>query len=282
MTQLPPPTPASASAATYCTTEAATANEMSMPPAISTTSSPTAKIRLTELVLSRLKRLASVKNLSLASDSPTHIDDQNDDQPGLGRVGAQQPWHTHVRHRPPPRAPRVTSARGSYSLDDPAGRHMQDAVSVEIDFRHLVGDQQDRQTLLGELSRRSRISRRERRRRHPTVGESRMISFRLDAPATWRCAMRCWLPPERVEIASVRPADLDRQLVDPVADQRVLLAGSRSCRDRRSCRAPAAPCCRRSTAAGSGPATADPRKHSRCRRGWRRGWSEGRAPCRRA
>ena len=73
ISQSPPPIPASASATTYCTTEAATANEMSMPPAISTTSSPTAKIRLVELVLSRLKRLAMVKNLSLASESPALI-----------------------------------------------------------------------------------------------------------------------------------------------------------------------------------------------------------------
>ena len=73
MNQSPPPIFAKASAATYCTTDAATAKEMSMPPAISTTSSPTAKIRLVELVLSRLNRLATVKNLSLASDSPTHM-----------------------------------------------------------------------------------------------------------------------------------------------------------------------------------------------------------------
>jgi hypothetical protein len=64
---------ASASAATYWTTEAATANEMSIPPAISTTSSPTAKIRFTELVLRRLKRLATVRNCAVVRDNPAHM-----------------------------------------------------------------------------------------------------------------------------------------------------------------------------------------------------------------
>src|SRR4051794_18832158 len=73
MIQLPPPIFMRPRATTYCTTDAATANEMSMPPAISTTTRPTAKIRLVELVLRRLKRLAIVKNLSLVSVKPRQI-----------------------------------------------------------------------------------------------------------------------------------------------------------------------------------------------------------------
>ena len=55
----------------YWTTDAATAKEISMPPAISTTSRPTAQIRLTELLLSSEVRLPSVRKLSEASDRNT-------------------------------------------------------------------------------------------------------------------------------------------------------------------------------------------------------------------
>ena len=105
---------ASASATTYWTTDAATANEMSMPPAISTTSSPTAKIRLIELVLSRLKRLAMVKNLSLVIDRPAQITSRT--TTSHVSVGwARTAWDDAARHRPPPPASLSEMARGSYS-----------------------------------------------------------------------------------------------------------------------------------------------------------------------
>ena len=44
-----------------------------MPPEISTTRRPTAKIRLTELVFSRLNKLAKVRKCVLLSDSATDI-----------------------------------------------------------------------------------------------------------------------------------------------------------------------------------------------------------------
>ena len=57
----------------YCTTDAATAKEMSMPPEMSTTTRPTAKITFTELVFSRLKKFAKVKNCGAANVRPTEI-----------------------------------------------------------------------------------------------------------------------------------------------------------------------------------------------------------------
>ena len=43
-----------------------------MPPAISTTSSPTAQMTLTALLLSRLVKLTSVRKSGEAMDSPAH------------------------------------------------------------------------------------------------------------------------------------------------------------------------------------------------------------------
>ena len=73
ITQLPPPIQPRNVTARYCTTEAATAKEMSMPPAISTTSRPTAKMMLTELVFRRSKALPSVKKRSDAKESTTQM-----------------------------------------------------------------------------------------------------------------------------------------------------------------------------------------------------------------
>ncbi len=71
MAQSPPPRAPTESATRYCTTEAATVKEMSMPPAISTTSSPTPKMMLTALLLARSKMLGSVRNVPVDSPRPT-------------------------------------------------------------------------------------------------------------------------------------------------------------------------------------------------------------------
>ena len=64
--QLPPPTACSASAVRYCATDAPTAKEMSMPPAIRTTSSPTAQITLTALLFSSDAKFPAVKKIGEA------------------------------------------------------------------------------------------------------------------------------------------------------------------------------------------------------------------------
>ena len=56
-----------------------------MPPEISTTRRPTAKIRLTELVFSRLNKLAKVRKCVLLSDSATDIPRSN--SPSQASVG---------------------------------------------------------------------------------------------------------------------------------------------------------------------------------------------------
>ena len=71
--QLPPPIPIKAWAAMYWTTEAATAKEISIPPAIRTTRSPTAQIRFTALLLRSDVRLPSVRNVSVRTESPMII-----------------------------------------------------------------------------------------------------------------------------------------------------------------------------------------------------------------
>jgi hypothetical protein len=68
-TQPPPPIRSNARAVTYCTIEAATAKEMSIPPAISTTSRPTAKMMLTALMFRRSKALPSEKKFAVAKES---------------------------------------------------------------------------------------------------------------------------------------------------------------------------------------------------------------------
>ena len=93
---------------------------------------------------------------------------------------------------------------------DPA-RHMQHAIGVEIDFRHLVGDQQDGETFGGELSDDLEYPTRAPTST-PTVGESRMISLRSMA-SHFAMATRCWFPPKGVNRVGCR-ADPDRQLLD--------------------------------------------------------------------
>ena len=54
--------------ATYCATEAVAVNEMSMPPATSTTSSPEARMPTKALDVRRSNRFCRVRKLSVASD----------------------------------------------------------------------------------------------------------------------------------------------------------------------------------------------------------------------
>ncbi len=69
--QLPPTAP-NIVASTYCTTEAATANEMSIPPAISTTSRPTAQITFTAELFKSDVTLTSVAKFGVATDRAPH------------------------------------------------------------------------------------------------------------------------------------------------------------------------------------------------------------------
>ena len=71
--QLPPPRDMTASAVRYWTTDAPTANEMSMPPATSTTRSPAAKMRLMALMLRRSNRLTRVRKVSVARPSTAQM-----------------------------------------------------------------------------------------------------------------------------------------------------------------------------------------------------------------
>ena len=115
----------------------------------------------------------------------------------------------------------------------------------------------------------------------PTVGASRISSFGSVA-SHLAMAMRCWLPPESVEIASsCWPILTPRSLTQPPT-RPALRAHARSVRRQGSCPARRSPCCRRSIAAGSGRATAGPRRGRRRRRGWRRGWSRSAPACPRA
>ena len=62
----------------------------------------------------------------------------------FGRVGSNE-----LTHRRPPRFPAVHA--WNEPADDPPLRHVQHAVGIEIDFRHLVRDQDDRKAALGEF-----------------------------------------------------------------------------------------------------------------------------------
>ena len=75
--------------ATYCATEAVAVNEMSMPPAISTTSSPAARMPTKAFDVSRSNRFCRVRKLSVASDSAERKHQDDDQQPEL--VAAAKP-----------------------------------------------------------------------------------------------------------------------------------------------------------------------------------------------
>ena len=65
-TQSPPPMARSDSAVRYWTTDAATANEMSMPPVIRTTNRPTAQMTLTALLFINDAKFPAVKKFGEA------------------------------------------------------------------------------------------------------------------------------------------------------------------------------------------------------------------------
>src|SRR5690554_3293038 len=133
--QSPPPICATMSAVAYWTTEAATAKDMSIPPAISTTSKPTAKMILTALVLSRSNALTTVKKRSVVSARTRQIrtmTPSNAISVGCVRKSLRIDVSLKLGQR---RNTRVVLA------EDPPLCHVQHAVGIEIDFRHLVGDQ---------------------------------------------------------------------------------------------------------------------------------------------
>src|SRR5471030_570831 len=145
--QSPPPSRMTVSAVRYWTTDAPTANEMSIPPAMSTTSNPVAKIMLTALWLSRSKRLGSVRNVEVVAPSPTTM-------AAMTRISrASIEPIPHLRRSGMDVSLNLIDGRGSRRVfsDHAPVAHMQNTVGVEIDFRDLVGDQQDSHTLLGEL-----------------------------------------------------------------------------------------------------------------------------------
>ena len=132
--QLPPPRRMTVNAVRYWTTDAPTAKEMSIPPAISTTSSPTAKMMLTELWFRRSNRLGSVRKVEVVRLRPitmaamTRISRASIEPiPSLRRSGMDVSLDLvdgcGTRH---------------VFLHHAAIAHMQDTVGVEIDFRNLV------------------------------------------------------------------------------------------------------------------------------------------------
>ena len=75
--------------------------------------------------------------------------DQGDDEdePLLGRPDSLQPMHGSL-----PRSFPSAVRPGMYSAIDRAVAHVQDAVRIEVDFRGLVGNQEDRHALVCKLA----------------------------------------------------------------------------------------------------------------------------------
>src|ERR1700687_4779834 len=145
--QLPPPSRMTVSAVRYWTTEAPTANEMSIPPAMSTTSSPTAKMMLTELWLSRSNRLGRVRKVDVEALRPTTIRAMT----RISRASIEP--IPHLRRSGMDVSLDLVDGCGSRHVfrNNVAITHMQDTVGVEVDFRDLVRDQEDGHALRGEL-----------------------------------------------------------------------------------------------------------------------------------
>ena len=98
--------------------------------------------------------------------------------------------------------------------DDPAVAHVQHAVAVEIDLRHLVGDQQDADAARRRARARARRCRCLLPMSTPTVGLSRISTLGSVAshlPST----TRCWLPPDRVLHRLLEAGDLDAPAARP-------------------------------------------------------------------
>src|ERR1700737_132732 len=146
--QLPPPSRMTVSAVRYWTTEAPTANEMSIPPAMSTTSSPTAKMMLTELWLSRSNRLGRVRKVDVEALRPTTIAAMTT----ISRASIEP--IPHLRRSGMDVSLDLVDGRGSRHVfsDHAPVAHMQNTVGLEINLGDLVGDQQDGHALFGELT----------------------------------------------------------------------------------------------------------------------------------
>src|SRR4051812_29885162 len=134
--------------ATYCATDAVAVNEMSMPPATSTTSSPEARMPTKAFDVSRSNRFCRVRKLSVASDSMS--------ESARITASSQNSWLRRQRDSAPVLGidHRLQfllrgGARNALADEAPAAHH-QDAVRVIEDFRNLVGDEQDGNPAGGE------------------------------------------------------------------------------------------------------------------------------------
>src|SRR5438045_3839958 len=134
--------------ATYCATEAVAVNEMSMPPAISTTRRPDARMPTNAFDVSRSNMFCHVRKLSVATDSTSDsaritassqnswLRRQRDRAPGLG-----------IDHRLQLLLGRLV---GNALAGEPPAAHHEHAVRVVEDLGDLVGDQQDGHAAGGE------------------------------------------------------------------------------------------------------------------------------------
>ena len=188
--------------ATYWATEAVAVNEMSMPPATSTTSSPEARMPTKALEVSRSNRFCRVRKLSVASDSASESARMTDQQPEFvaARSAQRRRAQPGSRHRPAACRPRLHSPMAACGTHSPTRRpaaHHQDAMRVIEDLRNLVRDQQDGDALGRRARAPSRRCRPWRRCRRPPSG--------CRGSGAWACVAihlasttRCWLPPESV------------------------------------------------------------------------------------
>src|ERR1700686_5402546 len=145
--QSPPPSRMTVSAVRYWTTDAPTANEMSIPPAMSTTSNPTAKMMLTALWLSRSNKLGSERKVEVETPRPTTIAAMTT----ISRASIEP--IPHLRRSGMDVSLDLVDGCGSGHVftDHAPVAHMQNTVGVEINLGDLVGDQQDGHALFGEL-----------------------------------------------------------------------------------------------------------------------------------
>src|SRR5260370_30866077 len=124
-----------------------TAYEMSIPPAMSTTSNPTAKMTLTALWLSRSNKLGSERKVEVEAPRATTIAAMTT----ISRASIEP--IPHLRRSGMDVSLDLVDGRGSRHVfsDHAPVAHMQNTVGVEINLGDLVGDQQDGHALFGEL-----------------------------------------------------------------------------------------------------------------------------------
>src|SRR5438128_7272414 len=127
--------------ATYCATEAVAVNEMSIPPATSTTSSPEARMPTKAFDVSKSNRFCRVRKLSVASESTS--------ESARTTASSQNSWLRRQRDSAPvlgiDHRLQLLLRRGT--RDALAGQapatHHQHTVRVIEDFGNLIGDEQD-------------------------------------------------------------------------------------------------------------------------------------------